>query len=178
MRTHEGTTKEGKEKGAVTPLNQRPDGAATRSDRNCDVDERSYGVEGVIVARHGIGDESEDLAWHGIVSWTWDAQDETCGICRMAFDGCCPDCKLPGDDCPLSSGHIVRAEGSLRKFLVVISLLGPCLTNHQHCVNESMKLPSFAYKFVGLWKKGPFIWFRFLSTHSTLNHSVQILLIF
>ncbi|OWF45967.1 Anaphase-promoting complex subunit 11 [Mizuhopecten yessoensis] len=19
----------------------------------------------------------------------------------MAFDGCCPDCKLPGDDCPL-----------------------------------------------------------------------------
>jgi len=30
----------------VTPLNQRPDGAATRSDRNCDVDERSYGVEG------------------------------------------------------------------------------------------------------------------------------------
>ena len=20
----------------------------------------------------------------------------------MAFDGCCPDCKLPGDDCPLS----------------------------------------------------------------------------
>ncbi|XP_027936022.1 anaphase-promoting complex subunit 11-like isoform X3 [Vigna unguiculata] len=110
MRTHEGTTKEGKEKGAVTPLNQRPDGAATRSDRNCDVDERSYGVEGVIVARHGIGDESEDLAfsekskWHGIVSWTWDAQDETCGICRMAFDGCCPDCKLPGDDCPLIWG--------------------------------------------------------------------------
>ncbi|XP_027936175.1 anaphase-promoting complex subunit 11-like [Vigna unguiculata] len=59
----------------------------------------------VIVARHGIGDESEDLAkWHGIVSWTWDAQDETCGICRMAFDGCCPDCKLPGDDCPLIWG--------------------------------------------------------------------------
>ncbi|QCD85842.1 anaphase-promoting complex subunit 11 [Vigna unguiculata] len=54
-------------------------------------------LEVVIVARHGIGDESEDLAWHGIVSWTWDAQDETCGICRMAFDGCCPDCKLPGD---------------------------------------------------------------------------------
>ncbi|KAH7554045.1 hypothetical protein JRO89_XS12G0101900 [Xanthoceras sorbifolium] len=39
--------------------------------------------------------------WHGVASWTWDAQDETCGICRMAFDGCCPDCKLPGDDCPL-----------------------------------------------------------------------------
>ncbi|KAG4997380.1 hypothetical protein JHK82_028154 [Glycine max] len=40
--------------------------------------------------------------WHAVASWTWDAQDETCGICRMAFDGCCPDCKLPGDDCPLN----------------------------------------------------------------------------
>ncbi|PPE01009.1 hypothetical protein GOBAR_DD01972 [Gossypium barbadense] len=39
--------------------------------------------------------------WHAVASWTWDAQDETCGICRMAFDGCCSDCKLPGDDCPL-----------------------------------------------------------------------------
>ncbi|KAH0995025.1 hypothetical protein GBA52_018889 [Prunus armeniaca] len=40
--------------------------------------------------------------WHAVASWTWDAQDETCGICRMAFDGCCPDCKLPGDVCPLN----------------------------------------------------------------------------
>ena len=43
-----------------------------------------------------------DDRWHAVASWTWDAQDETCGICRMAFDGCCSDCKLPGDDCPLS----------------------------------------------------------------------------
>ncbi|GJU07929.1 probable LRR receptor-like serine/threonine-protein kinase [Tanacetum coccineum] len=42
--------------------------------------------------------------WHAVASWTWDAHDETCGICRMAFDGCCPDCKLPGDDCPLIWG--------------------------------------------------------------------------
>ncbi|URD95778.1 Anaphase-promoting complex subunit, partial [Musa troglodytarum] len=44
------------------------------------------------------------LKWHAVASWTWDAQDETCGICRMAFDGCCPDCKFPGDDCPLIWG--------------------------------------------------------------------------
>ncbi|XP_042972089.1 anaphase-promoting complex subunit 11 isoform X2 [Carya illinoinensis] len=49
-------------------------------------------------------DESQALTWHAVASWTWDAQDETCGICRMAFDGCCPDCKLPGDDCPLIWG--------------------------------------------------------------------------
>ncbi|XP_061998294.1 anaphase-promoting complex subunit 11-like isoform X3 [Rosa rugosa] len=42
--------------------------------------------------------------WHAVAAWTWDAQDETCGIWRMAFDGCCPDCKLPGDDCPLIWG--------------------------------------------------------------------------
>ncbi|XVE78957.1 hypothetical protein DITRI_Ditri14bG0020000 [Diplodiscus trichospermus] len=45
-----------------------------------------------------------DDRWHAVASWTWDAQDETCGICRMAFDGCCSDCKLPGDDCPLIWG--------------------------------------------------------------------------
>lgn len=43
-----------------------------------------------------------ETRWHVVASWTWDAHDETCGICRMAFDGCCPDCKLPGDDYPLS----------------------------------------------------------------------------
>ncbi|KAM2605981.1 hypothetical protein TB2_034721 [Malus domestica] len=51
----------------------------------------------------GGEDENQHLAWHAVASWTWDAQDETCGICRMAFDGCCPDCKLPGDDFPLRS---------------------------------------------------------------------------
>ncbi|OMP10974.1 Zinc finger, RING/FYVE/PHD-type [Corchorus olitorius] len=45
-----------------------------------------------------------EYRWHAVASWTWDAQDETCGICRMAFDGCCSDCKLPGDDCPLIWG--------------------------------------------------------------------------
>ncbi|XP_064609992.1 LOW QUALITY PROTEIN: anaphase-promoting complex subunit 11-like [Liolophura sinensis] len=36
-----------------------------------------------------------------VAAWRWIANDENCGICRMPFDGCCPDCKLPGDDCPL-----------------------------------------------------------------------------
>nr|GMD26937.1 anaphase-promoting complex subunit 11 [Ipomoea batatas] len=54
--------------------------------------------------RKGRDYESQDYTWHAVASWTWDAQDETCGICRMAFDGCCPDCKIPGDDCPLIWG--------------------------------------------------------------------------
>ncbi|XP_040386682.1 anaphase-promoting complex subunit 11 isoform X1 [Cygnus olor] len=30
-------------------------------------------------------------SWHGVASWLWVANDENCGICRMAFNGCCPD---------------------------------------------------------------------------------------
>lgn len=31
--------------------------------------------------------------WNGVASWTWVANDENCGICRMPFNGCCPDCE-------------------------------------------------------------------------------------
>ncbi|KAJ8632423.1 hypothetical protein MRB53_025759 [Persea americana] len=55
-------------------------------------------------SRRGCGRLLHRTWWHPVASWTWDAQDETCGICRMAFDGCCPDCKFPGDDCPLIWG--------------------------------------------------------------------------
>ncbi|CAN6724440.1 unnamed protein product [Malus baccata var. baccata] len=68
----------------------------------CHTFQSPEGFWGFAVA--GGEDESQHLAWHAVASWTWDAQDETCGICRMAFDGCCPDCKLPGDDCPLIWG--------------------------------------------------------------------------
>ncbi|XP_021569259.1 anaphase-promoting complex subunit 11 isoform X3 [Carlito syrichta] len=33
--------------------------------------------------------------WNGVATWLWVANDENCGICRMAFNGCCPDCKCP-----------------------------------------------------------------------------------
>ncbi|EAL63952.1 anaphase promoting complex subunit 11 [Dictyostelium discoideum AX4] len=38
--------------------------------------------------------------WNTVSAWHWDVNEECCGICRMAFDGCCVDCKIPGDDCP------------------------------------------------------------------------------
>lgn len=43
--------------------------------------------------------------WLGVAVWKWIANDENCGICRMAFEACCPDCSLPGDDCPLVWGN-------------------------------------------------------------------------
>ena len=50
--------------------------------------------------------------WHAVAQWRWDTgnpeQDEdsegdVCGICRVPYEGCCPSCKMPGDDCPLST---------------------------------------------------------------------------
>lgn len=68
-------------------------------------------------------------AYHAVATWKWDTSTEphklyhysksgcgggaidddddeddedVCGICRLAFESCCPECKVPGDDCPLS----------------------------------------------------------------------------
>lgn len=41
--------------------------------------------------------------WNAVSTWKWNTpDDEVCGICRVQFDGTCPKCKYPGDDCPLS----------------------------------------------------------------------------
>lgn len=51
--------------------------------------------------------------WHAFSTWHWDLMpdtlhsayvDELCGICRVAFDGTCPNCKYPGDECPIVLG--------------------------------------------------------------------------
>lgn len=44
------------------------------------------------------------VSWHAVASWTWNAGDDVCGICRTAFDGCPPEAKFPGDDAPVVWG--------------------------------------------------------------------------
>lgn len=45
--------------------------------------------------------------WSAVASWRWDMpEDDVCGICRVQFDGTCPTCKYPGDDCTLRMPHI------------------------------------------------------------------------
>lgn len=40
-----------------------------------------------------------------VATWHWDLPvDEVCGICRVQFDGTCPTCRFPGDDCSLLMG--------------------------------------------------------------------------
>ncbi|CAG7919454.1 unnamed protein product [Penicillium olsonii] len=48
--------------------------------------------------------------WNAIATWHWDIpEDEVCGICRVQFDGTCPTCKFPGDDCALVQGKCNHA---------------------------------------------------------------------
>ncbi|EGW33672.1 anaphase promoting complex subunit 11 [Spathaspora passalidarum NRRL Y-27907] len=53
------------------------------------------------------------LEWKSFATWHWDLAtsaddsgyvEELCGICRVSFDGTCPNCKYPGDDCPIVLG--------------------------------------------------------------------------
>ena len=48
--------------------------------------------------------------WSAVAQWRWNTgsadqndDDDVCGICRVPYEGCCPSCKMPGDDCPLSA---------------------------------------------------------------------------
>lgn len=64
--------------------------------------------------------------WHAVATWRWDMpEDEVCGICRVQFDGTCPTCKFPGDDCTLRKNNppqddavLTRdSDGQMRAFL-------------------------------------------------------------
>jgi anaphase-promoting complex subunit 11 len=56
-------------------------------------------------------------SWHGVAQWKWDVgnnnddaadeEEDVCGICRVPYEACCPACKMPGDDCPLSESNVI-----------------------------------------------------------------------
>ena len=81
--------------------------------------------------------------WSAISVWKWITNDDTeCGICRLPFDGCCPDCRTPGDDCPLGTiilFYIFHKQSIwlyLRHFVGNLNLGGFILTD---------RLPSFEH---------------------------------
>ena len=47
------------------------------------------------IHRHAEPDEDDD------------DDDDVCGICQQAYESTCPECKVPGDDCPLSTSTTV-----------------------------------------------------------------------
>ena len=80
--------------------------------------------------------------WHAIAQWRWDTgstepddadgEGDVCGICRVPYEGCCPSCKMPGDDCPLSEWQSLFSRSvSLTRALV----WGECShVFHMHCL--------------------------------------------
>lgn len=53
--------------------------------------------------------------WNAVATWRWDMpDDDVCGICRVQFDGTCPTCKFPGDDCALC-GYLFRHSLEYRR---------------------------------------------------------------
>ena len=56
----------------------------------------------------GGGMRGEIKNWHAVASWTWTSEDDVCGICHMALDGCAPGAIGPGDDSPVVWGRVRR----------------------------------------------------------------------
>lgn len=59
-------------------------------------------------------------SWQAVATWRWDLRedDDTCGICQVAFDATCPRCRFPGDACPLGkspSFYLSKVEHMGRK---------------------------------------------------------------
>lgn len=47
-------------------------------------------------------------SFRAVAEWKWNLPedaDDTCGICRVNFEGACAKCKFPGDDCPIMIGQ-------------------------------------------------------------------------
>lgn len=52
--------------------------------------------------------------WNGVAIWRWDIpEDDVCGICQVHFDGTCPTCKYPGDDCSLRKSSLPPLDVTL-----------------------------------------------------------------
>ncbi|KAF7523608.1 hypothetical protein G7054_g11716 [Neopestalotiopsis clavispora] len=69
--------------------------------------------------------------WNAVATWRWDLpEDDVCGICQVHFDGTCPTCKYPGDDCSLLPAWSMT-NGKLR-----------LADTFKHCIMEWIKQDS------------------------------------
>ena len=47
--------------------------------------------------------------FHAVARWSWNVNDEVCGICQTAFEGTSTNVKYPGEDCPVVFGKCGHA---------------------------------------------------------------------
>ena len=89
-------------------------------------------------------------SWHAIAQWRWDTgntdhdegdgEGDVCGICRVPYEGCCPTCKVPGDDCPLSE-YTTRSSGTF--VTNSCAVWGECShVFHMHCLLKWIGTPA------------------------------------
>ena len=83
--------------------------------------------------------------WHAVAQWRWDtgnpeedddSEGDVCGICRVPYEGCCPTCKMPGDDCPLSTLHFhIYHHKTDTEYYSFSAVWGECThVFHMHCL--------------------------------------------
>jgi anaphase-promoting complex subunit 11 len=61
-------------------------------------------------------------SFRAVATWKWDLpeeSDDTCGICRVNFEGTCSKCKFPGDDCPIIVGECRHCFHMVCRLVVV-----------------------------------------------------------
>lgn len=86
--------------------------------------------------------------WNAVATWRWDMpEDDVCGICRVQFDGTCPTCKYPGDDCALCMFSITSSIMYSKKLsiecgaLTYTLVIGKC--GHSFHMVWTTTLPNF-----------------------------------
>ena len=84
--------------------------------------------------------------WNTVAIWRWDLpEDDVCGICQVHFDGTCPTCKYPGDDCQLCEychqpSKLLAGLSLLHRSNTIFLVSGKCGHNfHMHCIMEWIK---------------------------------------
>nr|POF15563.1 anaphase-promoting complex subunit 11 [Quercus suber] len=90
---------------------------ATRFEIFCD-SRQAQRRFGEATAKHKM--KVKFTAYHAVAEWKWDLpddSDDTCGICRVQFEGTCAKCKYPGDDCPITRASVQCVDRSSRKRL-------------------------------------------------------------
>ena len=92
--------------------------------------------------------------WHAIAQWRWDTgtsdpnanantsmddddgEGDVCGICRVPYEGCCPGCKMPGDDCPLS--ELLSSSECLACVLIDVAMFLCSMGRVHACVSYAL----------------------------------------
>ncbi|KAJ0416936.1 anaphase-promoting complex subunit 11 RING-H2 finger-domain-containing protein [Aspergillus carlsbadensis] len=81
--------------------------------------------------------------WNAVATWRWDMpDDEVCGICRVQFDGTCPTCKFPGDDCSLLLGKCGHSFHMLAPSIMSLPKPSPPLPLSSSPSKQSFRRPS------------------------------------